>query len=50
MSQNIKIKVESPSCLRAKIEEDWWVRGYDSSPREVEVIRLKSGKYGVRFS
>lgn len=36
------------NCLRVRIEQDWWVRGYDS-PTEVEVFQVKSGKYGVRY-
>lgn len=37
------------NCLKMRIEEDWWTNGYDS-PHHVEVIQLKSGKYGVRFN
>ena len=36
------------SCLRARLEEDWWLRGYNS-PKEIEIFRYKNGKYGVRF-
>jgi hypothetical protein len=35
-------------CLVKRMEEDWWVRGYNP-PQEVEVFQLRNGKYGVRF-
>ncbi|GAB6934081.1 MAG: hypothetical protein L5657_07820 [Calditerricola sp.] len=35
-------------CLAKRMEEDWWLYGY-KSPREVEVVRLKNGRYGVRY-
>lgn len=38
------------SCLAKRIEEDWgWVYGY-ANPSEVEIFRVKTGKYGVRFT
>jgi len=36
-------------CLKTRIQEDWWINGYDS-PTIVEVFRSAKGKYGVRFS
>ncbi|PTM59307.1 hypothetical protein C8J48_1919 [Desmospora activa DSM 45169] len=35
-------------CLATRMEEDWWIYGYDS-PAEVEVYQCKSGRYGVRY-
>ncbi|MFC4778427.1 hypothetical protein ACFO9Q_16665 [Paenibacillus sp. GCM10023252] len=35
-------------CLVRRMENDWWVYGYDC-PTEVEVFRSKKGRYGVRF-
>jgi hypothetical protein len=35
-------------CLAARIQEDWWVYGYDS-PADVEVFQSKRGRYGVRY-
>ena len=35
-------------CLATRMQEDWWLYGYDS-PDEVEVFRSKKGKYGVRY-
>jgi hypothetical protein len=35
-------------CLVKRMEEDWWIYGY-YSPKEVEIYRLRNGKYGVRF-
>lgn len=35
-------------CLATRMQEDWWLYGYDS-PEEVEVFRSKKGKYGVRY-
>ncbi|MFC4076596.1 hypothetical protein [Salinithrix halophila] len=35
-------------CLAARMQEDWWVYGYDS-PAEVEVFQSKRGRYGVRY-
>ncbi|GAB2696800.1 hypothetical protein ACFQWB_12165 [Paenibacillus thermoaerophilus] len=35
-------------CLAKRIEEDWWVYGYDF-PRHVEVFQSKKGRYGVRY-
>lgn len=37
------------NCLKTRIEQDWWLNGYDS-PQLVEVFQVKRGKYGVRFS
>lgn len=37
------------NCLRVRIEQDWWIKGYES-PNDVEVFKVKSGKFGVRFS
>lgn len=35
-------------CLVARMKEDWWVYGYES-PQQVEIVKLKNGKYGVRY-
>lgn len=35
-------------CLAARMQEDWWIYGYDS-PDEVEVYRSNKGKFGVRY-
>ncbi|MDR6224882.1 hypothetical protein [Desmospora profundinema] len=35
-------------CLAARMEEDWWIYGYES-PAEVEVYQSKRGRYGVRY-
>ncbi|HEX7057524.1 MAG TPA: hypothetical protein VF260_10080 [Bacilli bacterium] len=35
-------------CLVKRMEEDWWIYGYDS-PREVEVFQSRKGRYGVRY-
>lgn len=35
-------------CLAARMEEDWWIYGYES-PAEVEVFQSKRGRYGVRY-
>jgi hypothetical protein len=37
------------NCLLTRIEQDWWIRGYDA-PKEVEIFQVKSGRFGVRFS
>jgi hypothetical protein len=36
------------SCLAKRIEEDWWIYGYDC-PREVAVFQSKKGRYGVKY-
>lgn len=36
------------SCILRRIEHDGWLYGYDY-PREIEVFRSKTGRYGVRF-
>lgn len=35
-------------CLQRRMENDWWIYGYDS-PREIEIYRAKSGRYGIRY-
>jgi hypothetical protein len=35
-------------CLVRRMENDWWIYGYDS-PSEVEVFRSRKGRYGVRY-
>ncbi|MFB9325387.1 hypothetical protein ACFFSY_05575 [Paenibacillus aurantiacus] len=35
-------------CLVRRMENDWWVYGYDC-PKEVEVFQSRKGRYGVRF-
>ncbi|EGL83572.1 hypothetical protein CathTA2_0859 [Caldalkalibacillus thermarum TA2.A1] len=37
------------NCLKMRIEHDWWLMGRHT-PQMVEVFKVKSGKYGVRFS
>lgn len=37
------------NCLRTRIEQDWWLNEYDA-PREVEVFKVKSGRFGVRYT
>jgi hypothetical protein len=37
------------NCLRVRMEQDWWIKGYES-PDAVEVYKVKSGKYGVRYT
>lgn len=36
-------------CLARRMQEDWWVYGYES-PKEVEIFRSRKGKYGVRYT
>lgn len=36
-------------CLKTRMEQDWWVIGYES-PDLVQVVQLKNGKYSVRFT
>ncbi|MFD0871968.1 MULTISPECIES: hypothetical protein [Paenibacillus] len=35
-------------CLAKRMEEDWWLYGYDC-PQAVEVYRSKKGRFGVRY-
>jgi hypothetical protein len=35
-------------CLAKRMEEDWWIYGYDC-PRTVEVFRSRRGRFGVRY-
>lgn len=35
-------------CLAARMEEDWWLYGYDS-PDRVEVFRSRKGRFGVKY-
>jgi len=36
------------SCLAKRMEEDWWIYGYES-PQTVEIFCSKKGRYGVRY-
>lgn len=35
-------------CLAARMQEDWWMYGYDS-PDLVEVFRSRKGRFGVKY-
>lgn len=37
------------SCLAKRMEEDWWIYGYEC-PEQVEVFRSRKGRFGVRFT
>jgi hypothetical protein len=36
------------SVLAKRMEEDWWIYGYES-PNTVEIFSSRKGRYGVRF-
>jgi len=36
------------SCLAKRMEEDWWIYGYEC-PQSVEIFCSRKGRYGVKY-